>query len=157
MTLARQSSTNETVPTSTSTTSAGASAAPDPSATIKPLLLAHATLLALVFYVLLPLGAGWLRWRGLYVHAALQLLAVAIGVAGLGLAITLSLCTQFSAFREPHQVLGLIVLGLLLVQGPVGYGHHVLYKSGKGRTALADIHVWMGRVIIAVGMVNAVL
>jgi hypothetical protein len=42
----------------------------------------------------------------------------------------------------------------MLIQPFLGAIHHWVYVRKKTRTALAPVHVWLGRILILLGMVN---
>lgn len=42
----------------------------------------------------------------------------------------------------------------MLIQPFLGVIHHWIYIRKKTRTALAPVHVWLGRILIILGMVN---
>lgn len=53
-----------------------------------------------------------------------------------------------------HAIIGIIVVGLLLLQPLLGLIHHYIYKKQGGRTVWATLHVWWGRVIVTLGIIN---
>ena len=55
---------------------------------------------------------------------------------------------------EYHPVLGIIVVLLLLIQPILGLVHHYIYKRQHARTLWATTHVWFGRIVITLGIVN---
>ncbi|KAK5332429.1 hypothetical protein LTR43_012689, partial [Exophiala xenobiotica] len=54
-------------------------------------------------------------------------------------------------------IIGIVVVVLALVQGMLGYRHHLNYKKFKGRTVVSYVHFLFGRAIIWFGMLNTVL
>ena len=60
-------------------------------------------------------------------------------------------------FRNPHQVIGIIIVLLMLGQFFLGFFHHRTYKKTKAPTKLAKPHVWLGRFVMVLGVVNAFL
>ena len=65
--------------------------------------------------------------------------------------------SQSKNFNTPHQVIGIIVLAGLLVQFCLGFFHHRTYKKTKQTTKLRPYHVWLGRAIIPLGVLNGFL
>ncbi len=53
-----------------------------------------------------------------------------------------------------HPIIGLVVIGLLLFQPMLGLVHHQIYKTRHIRTFWATAHVWFGRVVITLGIIN---
>lgn len=64
---------------------------------------------------------------------------------------------QSKNFNTAHQIIGLIVFIFLLGQFVMGFMHHREFKKTQEPTKLAIIHVWMGRLIIVLGIVNGFL
>ena len=88
----------------------------------------------------------------------LQVLATLICLLGLVIAIAFSaMDPEYNAFGEGHQVIGIIVVVALIVQTVTGYKHHQDYKKIGRRTWISYSHLWIGRMVIVLGMVNAVL
>ena len=53
-----------------------------------------------------------------------------------------------------HPVIGILVVGLLLVQPFLGLAHHQIYKREHRRTLPAIVHVWWGRIIVTLAIIN---
>ena len=88
----------------------------------------------------------------------LQIFATLVSVIGLVIAITFSaIDAEFSGFDQAHQIIGIIVVSVLFIQALLGYQNHRVYRKTGHRTVLAQPHIWSGRVVIILGMVNAVL
>lgn len=56
-----------------------------------------------------------------------------------------------------HQVLGIIVVAFTLSQWSLGFLHHQRWKQTQLPTVYGLLHVWLGRVIILLAVVNAFL
>ncbi|KAL2758177.1 hypothetical protein ACRALDRAFT_1061398 [Sodiomyces alcalophilus JCM 7366] len=120
----------------------------------------HAVFMILAFLGLLPVGVvlihvgGWVRW-----HAFNQVLAFILVAVGFGLGVSNSLLYQRArSFRDPHQVIGLVVFGLFLIQLGLGFTHHMRFKKNNGRpTKLALPHLMLGHALISLGISNAFL
>ena len=118
-----------------------------------------------------------------WVHVGIQLFAYLFALAGLGLGIYIGVTpsyrvscsrvppslpeTSFRLIVEPkpltnlypqlnlyHPVIGLVVIGCLLIQPILGYIHHVMYTRKGKRTLWSTAHVWFGRVILTLGIIN---
>ena len=60
-------------------------------------------------------------------------------------------CKQYQNY---HPILGILLFLVLFFQPILGALHHVGFKN-KGRRGLASyLHIWLGRIIITLGMVN---
>lgn len=123
------------------------------------LVVIHAICLAGSFLLLFPLGVILLRWFGSFkFHWILQVAASAICFLGLICAIAMSVIDpEFDTFNHAHQILGIIVVAVLFPQIYFGYAHHRNYKKLGQRTAISHFHLWTGKLVVLLGMVNAVM
>ena len=125
------------------------------------LVYTHAILLGVAFVIVFPFGVIGLRWKwrvAFKLHWIFQVIATAAAYIGLAIAVTLSVVgIEYSDFNQGHQVLGLIVVGLLSLQVLFGYVHHQKYKKVGHRTVPSYLHIGLGRIVIYAGMVNAIL
>jgi hypothetical protein len=126
---------------------------------ISVLVIIHAVCLAGSFLLLFPLGVVVLRWFGRFKwHWMLQIVATFICVIGLVIAVVLSIMDpEYVFFSEGHQIIGIVVVAALIVQALLGYLHHRDYTKLGRRTWFSHSHLWVGRVVIVMGMINAVL
>ena len=126
---------------------------------VQTMVIIHAILFVGSFFVLFPLGVIALRWRGWFkAHWLLQLIATAICAFGLMVGVAISIMSvEYASFDEAHQIIGIAVVAVLLVQAVLGYLHHANYKKLGQRAMVSHAHLWTGRVIILVGMVDSVL
>ena len=53
-----------------------------------------------------------------------------------------------------HPIIGILLFALLFFQPILGYVHHVRFKKYSRRTVWSYAHVWLGRVVVTLGMVN---
>jgi len=123
------------------------------------LIIVHAICLAGPFGILFPLGVIFLRWFGqVKTHWVLQFLASLICAVGLAVAIAFSaMDLEYSSFNRGHQILGIVVVAALPLQSVFGYIHHLRYKQVGRRTLNSHLHLWTGRAVIVLGMINTVL
>lgn len=155
---------NMTATRSNSTATPSISGKADTSVTPLPgsvpaLIIIHAVCLAGSFLLLFPLGVVALRWfKWVRVHWMLQIFATLICVLGLIIAITFSaMDPEYDTFDQGHQIIGILAVVALIIQALLGYQHHRNYKKTGQRTAVSHSHIWTGRTVIVLGMVNAVL
>ena len=150
------SSTSTTVPTIHGTSNVNVQ---EQSGSVDTLIKIHAILLAGSFLLLFPAGTIALRWKGLFkVHWILQVVAAALCVLGLVIALVLSLQSiQYASFDEYHQIVGIIAVAILIPQLLFGYLHHRNYKRVGRRSWVSHIHLWTGRAVILLGMLDGVL
>jgi hypothetical protein len=123
------------------------------------LVILHAICLGGAFVFLFPLGVLILRWfASVRFHWMLQVFAAFVSTIGLVVAVALSLMDpEYKGLDEGHQIIGIVVVAALFVQAGLGYVHHANYKQSERRTWASHAHLWTGRVIIIVGMLNTVL
>lgn len=123
------------------------------------LVIIHAICLGGAFVLLFPIGVVILRWFGsVRFHWVLQVFAAFVSIIGLVVAIALSIMDPlYQGLDEGHQIIGIVVVAALFVQAALGYVHHINYKKQGGRTWSTYVHLWTGRVVIVIGMLNAVL
>ncbi|KAK4168211.1 hypothetical protein QBC43DRAFT_296882 [Cladorrhinum sp. PSN259] len=119
----------------------------------------HAVVMIVCFIGLLPLGVIFLRvmcrvrWHA--VNQSLALVGIVIG-AGLGIYDSMRY-NRSKKFNTAHQIIGLLVTILMVVQFFLGFVHHRIYKQTHQTTRFAPIHVWLGRIVIVVAVVVAFL
>jgi len=53
-----------------------------------------------------------------------------------------------------HPIIGIIVVGALVFEPILGLFHHYIYKKHGKRTIWATTHVWWGRLIVTLGIIN---
>lgn len=53
-----------------------------------------------------------------------------------------------------HCIIGLVLLSVAGIQAIAGYLQHMLYKKGRRTVPLNFTHVWIGRALITLGMIN---
>ncbi|KAL1881422.1 hypothetical protein VTK73DRAFT_3940 [Phialemonium thermophilum] len=111
----------------------------------------HAILMIWAFFAIMPLGFLILRmgqkvsWHGISQGAAFVVVLVGVG---LGFYIS-TLYNRSKSFNHPHQILGMVVLGFLVIKSGLGYFH-----QRRDDPKFAPYHVWIGRLVIVVGIIN---
>ncbi|KAF7166258.1 hypothetical protein CNMCM5623_000015 [Aspergillus felis] len=111
---------------------------------------AHGILISVAFILIFPLGATALRLskskHAVWIHASIQLTGWALMLGGLA--------TGLRLHNNAHTIFGTVIVVLMLLQPFLGAIHHWVYIRKKTPTALAPVHVWLGRILIILGMVN---
>jgi hypothetical protein len=140
---------------------------------INHVIVIHAVLAALAWVLLMPIGAILLRLNIqspviLKLHAACQIIAylVYFVAAGMGLWIIRQASGRVNLFSDPHPIIGLAILAVALFQPLWGIIHHKKFKRGlaawkagraaqkPGRTGFGRLHLWIGRILITLAIVN---
>ncbi|KAK2760332.1 hypothetical protein FQN54_002400 [Arachnomyces sp. PD_36] len=118
---------------------------------------AHGIVMGVAFVIILPLGAilvRLLKFKGaVWVHVACQLIGWVLMLAGLATGIKVGKILD-RLHNNGHTILGTIVVVLLLLQPFIGFIHHRRFMATQKRTAWTHLHVWYGRVLIILGMIN---
>ncbi|UNI20596.1 hypothetical protein JDV02_006668 [Purpureocillium takamizusanense] len=117
----------------------------------------HGAFMVLFLVVLFPVGVAflrlgrWARW-----HAVNQTVAMLGVFAGFALGVVTSFNYQRSrGFRHYHQILGFIIVAFIIGQFVLGFLHHTEYRKTQAPTKFGRIHLWLGRIIIFFGILNA--
>ncbi|KAG5952769.1 hypothetical protein E4U53_008098 [Claviceps sorghi] len=120
----------------------------------KNLQNAHGIIMAIVFIGGYPLGASLIPLIGNWLlHASWQLLAFLGMWAGFGLGYTVA--TRDGSFcKDTHTQLGLAVCVLMVVQPVLGWIHHRQFVKTRSRGIFSHLHIWYGRAIMILGIVN---
>ncbi|CAJ2503233.1 Uu.00g106270.m01.CDS01 [Anthostomella pinea] len=118
--------------------------------------VAHAVIMVPVFVGIYPLGilvlrlGDWVRW-----HAVNQGVAVVLFIVGAGLGFKISgSYNRSKKFNTAHQVIGILIFIAIFAQFALGFLNHRAFKKTQKKTKMAPIHVWLGRLIIVLGVVN---
>lgn len=88
-----------------------------------------------------------------YIHAPLQILSILLLIAGMALGVVLG--QRIDELDQYHMIIGFIVVAcLVLFQPAMGVYQHMHYTKTGGRSIFGQIHRWLGRTLIALGIVN---
>ncbi|KAK3312690.1 integral membrane protein [Apodospora peruviana] len=126
-------------------------------ASVPSLATAHGILMGLAFVVFMPIGAVLIRSieskNALWIHASCQLTGLALVIAGLVTGVRLfQIKDQLD--NNVHTVLGAVIAVGILLQPFIGYIHHRRYVRTQQRSNWSTIHVWFGRTLLLLGIVN---
>jgi len=118
--------------------------------------MAHGIMAGLCFAVLFPFGAISIRlfsFPGLiWFHAGIQIITQIIFIVAFALGITLA--NELQLMHSYHPIIGVVIFILVLIQPILGMVHHRAYKRVGGRTGWSHGHIWLGRIIITLGIIN---
>jgi hypothetical protein len=104
----------------------------------------------------------------LRLHIICQLFAYITYTAAAGMGIWLAIQSEqyFDVWSDPHPRIGLVILGFMAFQPVIGWIHHRIYRRRAetiaatsrgprpGRTIWSRFHVWIGRSLITLGVIN---
>jgi hypothetical protein len=122
------------------------------------ILIAHGVLAALAFVIFFPVGAIVIRlgtFRGAWlVHGIFQLFAYIVYIVAFGLGVWMVNNIPHNLLDSYHPIIGITVFVLLFFQPILGFVHHLQYKKYNCRTIWSYGHLWLGRIVITLGMIN---
>jgi hypothetical protein len=117
---------------------------------------AHGTLASIAFVAVFPIGAILVRlasFRQLaWTHGGLQIFGYAVFIAAAGIGIFMADGGDY--LREPHAIIGMLLLVVLFFMPFIGATHHRVYKTVQKRTWWSYGHIFTGRAAVVLGMVN---
>ncbi|KAK5045579.1 hypothetical protein LTR84_009197 [Exophiala bonariae] len=117
---------------------------------------AHGALASIAFVAILPVGAILVRLTSfhglLWTHASLQIFGYIVFIAAAGLGIFIAKGGAY--LHEPHAIIGMILLGTLFFMPFLGTIHHKMYRKVQKRTVWSYGHIFTGRAIVILGMIN---
>ncbi len=118
--------------------------------------IAHGVMACLAFVVLFPSGAILMRlasFPGLvWVHAAFQIFAWLVFIAAFGLGIHIA--NEGKLLNGYHPIIGIVIFVIIFFQPILGLIHHIFCKKYNRRTVWSHGHLWLGRIVITLGIIN---
>ncbi|KAM6511361.1 hypothetical protein FALCPG4_016365 [Fusarium falciforme] len=114
----------------------------------------HGIIMSIVFLIGFPVGSLLMPLIGKWlVHAGWQIM-VFIGMwVGFGIG-KIAADKNGQWLNEPHVQLGLAVCILMILQPVLGWLHHRNYVKYQKRTPVSHGHLWYGRALMIIGIVN---
>jgi hypothetical protein len=139
--------------------------------------MAHGIMAGLAFAVLFPFGAISIRlfsFPGLiWFHAGIQILAQIVFMIAFALGVVyanernlvcklhvpcklddFSLADSVFQMTRYHPIIGIVIFVLGFIQPVLGQMHHRAFKKVGHRTGWSHGHIWLGRIIITLGIIN---
>jgi len=117
------------------------------------LILTHGIIMTIVMVVLYPLGAilmpligGWI------IHGGVQIIVFLLMWAGFGIGYIASRSTV--GFGATHTLFGTVIVALFGIQPFLGVWHHMYYRKHQQRGVVSHVHVWYGRILMVLGVIN---
>ncbi|KAK0099624.1 hypothetical protein ONS95_013479 [Cadophora gregata] len=136
--------------------SSGSSSGYGPTETYKNVRMAHAILAPIAFVIFYPVGAIGIRALSLknlvYMHAGWMMFTYLIVLASMGMGVWIAVVSR--QLDATHSIIGLVVVGSLLIQPITGLTHHLLYKRVGRPNAATYPHIWWGRAVVTLGIIN---
>ncbi|KAI1244706.1 hypothetical protein MGN70_014583 [Eutypa lata] len=123
-------------------------------AKIGKIIMAHWVVMLVVWVILFPLGSALMPLFGKWVlHAAWQSVAFILMWAGFGLGYVASQQIGLG-FQTTHTTFGTVLVCLMALQPIGGWLHHRHHLQHGGRGAVSHVHIWYGRALMIMGVVN---
>ncbi|KAF7186248.1 Cytochrome b561 and DOMON domain-containing protein [Pseudocercospora fuligena] len=127
--------------------------------TYRTKLIAHAVLATLAFGFFFPVGGIMIRlasFRGLWwIHGLFQIFAYILYIAAFALGVYMVTQSPIdNMLHNVHPIIGIILLVLIFFQPILGFLHHLMFKKYSRRTFWSYGHLWLGRIIITLGIIN---
>ncbi|BFZ65026.1 hypothetical protein YB2330_006189 [Saitoella coloradoensis] len=143
----------------TAASNTGATAGASGSSDHYGAIVAHAVFMLAAFFVLFPSGVVLLRvsqtWS-FVAHWTIQVIATLAAIIGAVIMIWYSLQDPgYKSFKNKHQILGLVIVCAMIPQVVMGWVHHLNYKKYQTRTAPSHLHMWLGRTVLILAVLNA--
>ncbi|KAH8903658.1 hypothetical protein BR93DRAFT_947285 [Coniochaeta sp. PMI_546] len=127
----------------------------------------HGILAAMAFVILFPVGAMAMRLipgrSALWLHGITQVVAYISFIVAVGLGIWLvqevripvagGSLLNISGINY-HPIIGLVVFAALFFQPILGAIHHSQFKRLRRRQIWSHLHLWNGRIMIPLGIIN---
>ncbi|QSZ29022.1 hypothetical protein DSL72_003532 [Monilinia vaccinii-corymbosi] len=127
------------------------------ASTIKAYNIAHGTIMGITMVILFPLGAiSMVLFGKWWIHAAFQIFSLVMLVIGFGLGVKLAMFKDY-LFKYPaktHTSFGLALFILFFIQPILGLLHHLAYQRQHARGVVGYVHIWYGRVLLILGIIN---
>ncbi|KAI5466141.1 hypothetical protein BGZ63DRAFT_123742 [Mariannaea sp. PMI_226] len=115
---------------------------------------AHGIIMSIVFVVLYPVGALLMPIIGNWMlHAGWQFIAFLAMWAGFGVGYVLAHDLDLF-WANAHTKIGTIVVSLMGIQPILGWLHHQHFLKHRRRGIISYAHIWYGRALIIVGIIN---
>lgn len=118
----------------------------------------------MAFGFLFPVGGIIIRllsFPGLWlVHGISQIIAYILFTAALGLGIYMwkripnGIPGDVGTWSDAHPIIGIVLFAVLFFQPILGFIHHYAFKKYSRRTVWSYAHLWIGRIVITLGIIN---
>ncbi|KAF2138353.1 iron reductase domain protein [Aplosporella prunicola CBS 121167] len=120
---------------------------------------AHGLLMCVSFLFVFPIGVLCLRvMERVKLHFGTQVVGSGLVIIGMALGLWIGQTYNKSKHvNSAHQILGLIVVALLVIQLCLGYFHHRLYLQTRLPTLSGKIHRNLGPLVLSAGIINGAL
>ncbi|CEI67553.1 hypothetical protein FVEN_g5648 [Fusarium venenatum] len=114
----------------------------------------HGVIMSIVFLLGFPIGSLLMPLvRKWLIHASWQIIVFIGMCAGFGIG-KIAADRSGDWISDPHVALGTFVCVLMVVQPILGWIHHRNYVKFQQRTKVSYGHIWFGRALMFIGIIN---
>lgn len=61
---------------------------------------------------------------------------------------------KISKYSNYHPIIGIVIFAFLFFQPILGILHHIGFKKTGRRSFISYVHLWLGRILITLGIIN---
>jgi len=119
--------------------------------------IAHGVLMGIAIILFFPIGSIFTRLSKsrhmLWIHVGIQTAGLLVFLGGFGTGVWTSI-VHAEIYTDPHTTYGTVITGFFLIQPILGWLHHRGYVNRGGPTVWTRMHVWFGRAIMILAVVN---
>ncbi|KAF2208610.1 hypothetical protein CERZMDRAFT_10258, partial [Cercospora zeae-maydis SCOH1-5] len=130
-------------------------------ALIERVMTAHGVVASLSWAMVMPLGAIAIRRvpssKAWLIHAGIMTWGLVMFTSAFGMAIWNMAQWKSDINEFVHTIIGTAVFAFAWLQPFLGLAHHFMWAKTQKRTLISGLHVYFGRLLISVGMVNGAL
>ncbi|KAM3417368.1 hypothetical protein BST61_g5618 [Cercospora zeina] len=128
---------------------------------IKHVMTAHGVVASLAWAVVMPLGAIVIRRvpssKAWLIHAGIMIWGLIMFTSAFGMGIWDVAQWKADINHFMHTIIGTSVFAFAWLQPFLGLAHHFIWAKTQKRTLISGLHVYFGRLLISVGMVNGAI
>jgi len=119
--------------------------------------IAHGVLMGIAIVLFFPIGGLIARLSKsrhmLWIHVGCQVTGLIVFLGGFGTGVWTCIVHD-EIYTDPHTTYGTVIVGFFLIQPIFGWLHHRGYVNKGGPTLWTRAHVWFGRIIMILAIVN---
>ncbi|PPJ54842.1 hypothetical protein CBER1_07857 [Cercospora berteroae] len=134
---------------------------PADMALIKRVMTAHGVVASLSWAVVMPLGAIAMRKvpssKAWLMHAAIMTLGLLMWTSAFAMGLWDVAQWKSDVSKFMHTIIGTAVFAFAWLQPILGVAHHYMWAKTHKRSLVSALHVYFGRLLISVSMVNGAI
>jgi len=119
--------------------------------------IVHGVLMGIAIVLFFPIGAIITRLSKsrhmMWIHVGCQISGLIVFLAGFGAGVW-TIIVHDEIYTDPHTIYGTVIVAFFLVQPVLGVLHHRGYVNKGTATMWTLGHVWFGRIIMLLAIIN---